>query len=87
MTKYELTFLLPEEAEAKNINELIRFLKGKVEKEEKWGKKALAYPIKKNLSAYYFHLLINIDQNNINELKKKLNFNEKLIRYLLLKIN
>jgi len=86
MTKYELTLLLPDEAEEKNIKELITSLKGKVEKEERWGKKALAYPIKKNTSAYYFHSLLDIDKNNISELKKKLNFNEKLMRYLLLKV-
>ena len=86
MTKYELTLLLPEEAEVKNIKELITILKGKIEKEDTWGKRNLAYPIKKAASAFYFHWLIDIDHGNVNELKKKLNFNEKLIRYLLLKI-
>lgn len=84
--KYELTLLLPEEAEIKEIKELVTSLKGKVEKEEKWGKRSLVYPIKKNTSAYYFCFSLEIDQRNISELKKKLNFNEKLIRYLLLKM-
>lgn len=87
MSRYEFTFLLPEETEAKNIKELVKSLKGKIEEDEKWGKKDLAYSIKKNITAYYFHLLFNMDQKNISELKKKLNFNEKLIRYLLLKID
>ncbi|OGK24665.1 30S ribosomal protein S6 [Candidatus Roizmanbacteria bacterium RIFCSPLOWO2_01_FULL_37_13] len=86
MSRYEFTFLLPEEAEAKNIKELVKSLNGKIEEEEKWGKKDLVYSIKKNISAYYFHLLFSMEQKNINELKKKLNFNEKLIRYLLLKV-
>ena len=84
--QYELTLLLPEEAEIKNIIEIIHSLKGKIEKEEKWGKKTLTYPIKKNISAYYFNWLINIEQNKINELKKKFNFNQRLTRYLLLKV-
>ncbi|MBI4225992.1 30S ribosomal protein S6 [Candidatus Roizmanbacteria bacterium] len=85
MTKYELTLLLPEESEVKNIKELVISLKAIIEKEESWGKKSLAYPIKKNLAAYYFNWFLNIDQKIISDLKKKLNFNEKLIRYLLLK--
>ena len=87
MTKYELTLLLPEESEAKKIKDLISELKGKIGKEDAWGKRNLAYPIKKNNSAYYFHWLIEIDQNKVNELKKKLNFNEKLLRFLLLKVS
>ena len=83
---YELTLLLPEEAETKNIKDLVISLKGKIEKEDSWGKKTLVYPIKKHTSLYFFHWLIDIKQNKIIELKKKLNFNEKLIRYLLLKI-
>ena len=87
MTKYELTLLLPEEAEVKSIKELLSSLKGKVEKEDNWGKRDLAYPIKKNASAFYFHWLIDIEQDNVNEFKKKLNFNEKLLRFLLLKVS
>lgn len=86
MIKYEITFLLPEEAEAKNLKDLIASLNGKIEKEDQWGKRNLAYPINKKASAFYFHWLIEINQSNVAELKKKLNFNEKLIRYLLLKI-
>ncbi|OGK12497.1 30S ribosomal protein S6 [Candidatus Roizmanbacteria bacterium RIFCSPHIGHO2_02_FULL_37_15] len=86
MPNYELTLLLSDEEELKNIKDLINSLKGKIEKEEKWGGKTLAYPIKKNTSSNYYHWLLNLDQNNISELKKKLNFNEKLIRYLLLKM-
>lgn len=87
MSKYEMIFLLPEEEESKELVKLITSLKGKVEKEEKWGKKTLAYPIKKNNNAYYFHWVVDIEEKQLNELKKKLGFNEKLIRYLLLKID
>lgn len=86
MTKYEMTLLLPEEAESIEINKYITSLEGKIEKEEKWGKKMLAYPIKKNTSAYYIYYILDIEENKVKELKKQLNFNEKLIRYLLLKI-
>jgi len=84
MTKYEMTFLLNEESELKNIKETIESLSGKIVKENDLGKKILAYPIKKLNSARFYNFLIEIDKGKLLELKKKLNFNEKLIRYLLL---
>jgi len=80
---YELTFLLKEEAELKNIKELVELF-GKIIKEERWGEKTLVYPIKKNSHAYFYNFFIEIEKTKITELRKKLNFNEKLLRYLLL---
>lgn len=82
--KYELTFLTKEETELKNVKELIESLKGKVVKEEKWGEKTLAYSIKKNHTALFYNFLFEIDKKSVAELKKKLNFNDKILRYLLL---
>lgn len=82
--KYELTFLTKEEAELKNIIELIESFKGKVTLEEKWGEKTLAYSIKKNHTALFYNFQFEIDKKDVLELKNKLNFNEKILRYLLL---
>lgn len=81
---YELTFLLNVEEELIKIKELIESLSGKIISEEKWGKKTLSYPIKKNTSANFYNWVVEIDKKNVQEFRKKLNFNEKLIRYLLL---
>ncbi len=81
---YDLTFLLNEESELENIRKLIEFLSGKILEEEKWGKKTLAYRIKKNTTAEFYCWKFEMEQKKINELRKKLNFNEKLLRYLLL---
>lgn len=83
--KYELTLLLEKEADLKNIKEIITLLQGKIEKEESWGEKLLAYKIGKHRKAFYFHLIISIERKNLKELKQKLNFETKIIRYLLLK--
>lgn len=82
--KYELTFLLNEEAESRAVRELTESLGGKIVKDDSWGKKTLAYPLKKTRSAYFFHWIIEIDKKLVMEFKKKLNFNEKMLRYLLL---
>jgi len=83
--KYELTFLLDNEEETKNIKSLLDSVKAKLVKEDKWGERSLAYPIKKLRSAKYFHWLLEMDENQTTELKKKLNFNDKIVRHLLLK--
>jgi len=82
--KYELTFLTKEEAELKNVKELIESFKGKVTREEKWGEKTLSYNIKKNRTALFFNFQLEMDKKNVLELKNKLNSNEKILRYLLL---
>lgn len=82
--KYELTFLVKEEAEAKAVKELIESCKGKVIKENKWGEKTLAYTIKKNHTALFYNFEIEIDKKSVLDFKNKLNLNEKVLRYLLL---
>jgi ribosomal protein S6 len=86
MTVYELTFLLNDEEEVKKIRELAQTLQAKIIEETKWEKKPLVYPIKKNTSADFYIWKLEVDESKVNELKKKLDFNEKIIRYLLLKI-
>ncbi len=81
---YDLTFLLNEESECETIKKLVESLSGKILEEEKWGKKSLAYPIKKTRTAEFYNWKFEMDTKNVTELRKKLNFNEKLLRYLLL---
>ena len=85
MAKYELTFLLSEDKEIKNIKALIQDISGKLVKEESWGEKTLSYPIKKKEKALFYNWTLELDQKRISELKRKFNFHEKLLRYLLLK--
>lgn len=87
MNKYDFVFLLDEEEELKNLKELVSSLSGKVIKETSLGKKNLAYPIRKSSSFYFFEWIIEIGPKHLGELKKKLEYNENLVRYLLLKVN
>jgi small subunit ribosomal protein S6 len=82
--KYELTFLLNDKEELKNIKGLVSTLKGKVEKEDDWGEKTLAYPIKNNRTAHFYNYTVTMEKGQVTEFKKRLNFNEKVLRYLLL---
>ncbi len=80
---YQLVFLLRKEEEKETIKKIVDNF-GKIIKTENWGEKTLAYPIKKNRRAYYFNYFIEIEPKKTLELKRKLNFETKLLRYLLL---
>jgi len=84
MKIYEMILLLEKEDDLKTIKELIIQYSGKILNEEKWGERLLAYPIKKKNKAIYYILDFSLDKKNILSFKTKLNFNEKIIRYLLL---
>lgn len=85
MALYELIFLLNEDEEVKKIKEFITSTSGKVIEEKTWGEKPLSYPIKKQKTAKFYEWRVDLKTDKLAELKKKLNFNEKVLRYLLLK--
>lgn len=87
MHRYELIFLLKKKEDEKIVKEIVHSIpKAKILKEESWGEKTLAYPIKKNRQAFYFIYHLEIDKKNVLELKQRLNFEEKILRYLLLSV-
>ncbi len=86
MNQYELTLLLADESEVDKFKKLVEASSAKILSEEKWGKKTLAYPIKKKTSAFFCNLVLDVIQKNVGALKQKLEFDETLLRYLLLKM-
>lgn len=93
MSKYELVLVLPGNLEKEGLLSLLGDLKkitntvdAKLLKEEDWGVKKLSYPIKKNqLGAYYFWQL-ELPLEKLKEMHQLLNFETRLLRYMLLKI-
>ena len=61
-------------------------LDGNVVYKESWGLRNLAYPIKENKKAFYEFMNIELPQNKIDVLNSKLNLNDKIIRYLSIKV-
>ena len=54
-----------------------------IDKEESWGKRRLAYPINKlNEGRYIFLYLSNEGGFSFDEIEKRMNQNEKILRYL-----
>ena len=85
MNKYELTVMVRNEGDIENVKTLLETYKGKITEEKKWGKRELAYPVKKETSAYYFTYQMEVGGSEISDFKKKMNFDDKVLRYLLLK--
>lgn len=92
MREYELVLVFDPDLTKVNqkklmakVKKIIEELKGKIEKTDEWGKKELAYPIKKKKLGYYFLLALKLPANSPVEIDKKLKLEEKIIRYLLVK--
>jgi len=93
MRDYELTLVVPPQLRAEKqkeqlekIKKIISSLKGEVKRTEEWGKKQLAYPIKKSEMGYYFFWEIQLPEKSLGEFNQKLRIEEGLLRYLIVKI-
>jgi len=88
MQDYELVVIIKDEdavtAETvRKIKELLKSKNIKINKEDVWGTRTLAYPIKKQNTGYYIIFHINGDYQNIEPVENSLRINENLIRYCL----
>ncbi len=59
---------------------------GTIISQENWGLKDLSYNIKNNKKALYIFYQIEMEGSKIQEIKKILNQNEKIIRCLFVKV-
>lgn len=90
MNSYYLTLVLRPDLEDKAREALLSGVKkkmaGKISKEDLWGNKDLAYPIKKNAKGYYVHFEFETDPAVAKDLDKNLKVEEDIIRYLLVRV-
>lgn len=82
---YEFVFLLHNEGFTKTLKELITAHGGEVTKENDMGEKTLAYPIRKKNTAHFYEWTVTMPATSLNDFKKKLSFEDDMVRYLLLK--
>ena len=93
MNTYELTIVFAEDkdgAEAKRYIKLVtdfaKKTKGEVNKQESWGAKHLAYPIKKLAIAQYEHFVLTLEPAQQPVLDKMLRMDENLLRYMFVRV-
>jgi len=67
----------------KEVQQTIANNQGKIIKVNQWGKRTLAYDIKKFREAFYVIIDFELEPENIANIEKSIKFEEKIIRYLL----
>lgn len=93
MQTYELTVLVHPDLESqidKSIDELkdlVTTSGGKIVKEDNWGKKKLAYPIKKEDFAVYVSFDVELPAEAPLKISNTLNISDYALRYLLVKVD
>jgi small subunit ribosomal protein S6 len=90
MNTYELTIVIPE---GENVERIVKMVtafakkaKGEVNKQESWGSKHLAYPIRKLAVADYEHFVISLESSAQVELDKSLRMDESILRYMFVRV-
>ena len=93
MALFEHIIMLRQDLSSSDLEEAIKVheqtlgeLDGNVIYKESWGLRNLAYPIKENKKAFYEFMNIELPQDKIDKLNSKLNLNDKIIRYLSIKV-
>jgi small subunit ribosomal protein S6 len=93
MALYEHMLIARQDISAQAVDALATHLKtiietegGKVEKQEYWGLRTLAYRIKKNRKGHYVLLNLSAPANAISELERQLKINEDVLRFLTVRV-
>ncbi|OGE25083.1 30S ribosomal protein S6 [Candidatus Daviesbacteria bacterium RIFCSPHIGHO2_02_FULL_39_12] len=93
MNSYYLTLVLKVDLEDKEKKALLDSITkkllgedGKMEKEDIWGSKDLAYPIKRQTKGDMVHFEITADPKNAKAIDKTLKLEEDILRYLLVRV-
>ena len=93
MEKYEIMFIVKPTLEEQSIKDTVKSLesiittmKGKVEVKE-MGKRELAYPIKKEISGFYYVFNTLASHEAIAEFDRKVRINENILRHQIIKLD
>lgn len=89
MRKYEMLVILDattdnQSEEISKIEELLKNLGGTVSKTDAWGKKTLAYPIRKQTEGYYVLFNFELEPAQTFELRRVLGLRANVYRQLVL---
>jgi len=92
--EYETIFIVhPETAAdrmdqiAERVTDVISRLNGKLLKAENWGKRRLAYPVKKQQSAYYVYVRYLGYADMVHEIERNFRMLEPVIKYITVKVD
>lgn len=90
MRHYEIVFLVHPDQSSQvpamidRYKTVIEATSGKIHRLEDWGRRQLAYPIKKLHKAHYVLMNVECDQVALNELETGFRFNDAVLRSMIL---
>ena len=92
MAQYELILVVQPEMEeeplkalVEKVSQTIRDLGGQVVQVEPWGRRRMAYTIKKHREAFYFLVHVEMPTLAVRSLEKSLKLVEDVMRYLVVR--
>jgi len=93
-SKYEIGFIITPEANEEEVKKIIESITGTIKKAkgtiagvDEWGRKKMAYPIKKNVEGYFVFVQAEVDGSVIADLERRLKQMEKVLRYITLRLD
>ncbi len=93
MHQYELVFILQGdldeatlETAVETVQTLITNAKGEIVKTERWGKRRMAYPIRKMNEGYYTFISFHHNPEEIVNLNRSLGYNEQVLRSIVVRV-
>jgi small subunit ribosomal protein S6 len=93
-SRYEIGFIITPDANEEEVKKIVEAISGAIKKAkgvianiDEWGRKKMAYPIKKNAEGYYVFILADVDGSVIADLERRLKQMEKVLRYITLRLD
>ncbi len=94
MNKYEMMFIVKTtideatvNATVENLKSVITSMKGEITDSKDLGQKKLAYPIKKEITGFYYVVDFNANNELIVELDRKAKIDENVIRHMIINLD
>ncbi len=93
MPSYELTYVLRPLDDAaisavnERINTTIASSGGEIVSRNDWGKRRLAYPIKKITEGNYVSLQVNLPPTAVRPIERALQLSDDVLRYLVIRVD
>jgi len=93
-SRYEIGFIITPEVNEEEVKKIIESItatikkaNGLIENLDEWGRKKMAFPIKKNLEGYYVFIQTEVDGAIITTLERRLKQMEKVLRFITLRLD
>lgn len=92
-SSYELVYIIQPNLDEDGINDLngrieqsIAAQGGSITKTEVWGRRGLAYPIRKQIEGYYMLHHVDMPGEGVKEVEQTMRFSEDIMRFLFMSL-